>query len=223
MRTIHIRSLSLAAVTLALAVNAGAQDANGVLNVVELQRLATRGSVEDNAKLAAHFNALAARETTEADNHAAMAQTFGGNPNRGVNTTMAVHCKQLGDLNRKSAATLRELAVYHEKLAIGLPATAPRDAAPYERGKGAKEPTRQELTSMAAKARTPSEHGALTEYFQTLVQRYTKEANDYAAMANAFRGTKMESTVANYDRLAALARDSAKEAAESADMHSTTK
>jgi hypothetical protein len=223
MRTINIRLLGLTAATLALAVNIGAQDTKGVLNVVELQRLATRGSVEDNAKLADHFNALAARETAEADNHAAMAQSFGGNPNHGVNTTMAVHCKQLGDLNRQSAGTLRELAVYHEKLAIGLPATPPRDAAPYERGKGAKDPTQKELTAMAAKARTPSERGALAEYFQTLVQRYTKEASDYAAMANAFRGTKMASTVADYDRLAALARDSAREAADSVEMHRSAK
>src|SRR5262245_1363251 len=84
---------------------------------------------------------------------------------------------------------------------------------------GAPEPTEKELNAMAAKAGTHSEHKALEEYFLTLAKRYTTEATEHVALAQAYRGTKIAQASVHHDRLAALARDSAKEATAAAEMH----
>jgi hypothetical protein len=52
---------------------------------------------------------------------------------------------------------------------------------------GAPEPTQKELNALAAKARTPAEHRGLEEYFLTLAKRYTAEANEHVALAQAYR------------------------------------
>ena len=72
---------------------------------------------------------------------------------------------------------------------------------------------------MAAKARTPADHLALEEYFLTLAKRYTADANEHAAVAQSYRGTKIAQAAAHSDRLVALSRDSAKEATAAAAMH----
>ena len=66
-----------------------------------------------------------------------MAQSFVANANRNLGTGMSAHCKQLADLNTKSATELRELAAYHQKLTSGVPATPPAGGARFERGAGA--------------------------------------------------------------------------------------
>jgi hypothetical protein len=43
---------------------------------------------------------------------------------------MSTHCKRLADLNTQFATTARELAVYHQKLAVGSSATRPSDGTP---------------------------------------------------------------------------------------------
>ena len=120
MRTVHVRSLSLAAAAvLTLASSVAAQEKpSGLLNTVEVQQLVKRAEPGDNARLAAHFTALAERYVAEAKRHTVMAQSFVGNPSRNLGTGMSAHCKQLADLNTKSATELRELATYHQKLAV---------------------------------------------------------------------------------------------------------
>jgi hypothetical protein len=132
---------------------------------------------------------------------------------------MSLHCKRLADLNTQSATTVRELAAYHEKLSNGVTATPPRDGARFQGGAGAPEPTEKELNALAAKASTPAEHRALEEYFITLARRYTTEANEHVAFAQAYRGTRIAQAAVHHDRLAGLARDAAKEATEAAEMH----
>jgi hypothetical protein len=148
-----------------------------------------------------------------------MAQSFGGNPNRNVGTGMAVHCERLADLSAQSATTVRELSAYHEKAAAGKPVTFPRDGARFEDGAGAPAATEKELNTLAGKARTPTEHRALEEYFLTLATRYTAEANAHVAWALTYRGTRIAQAAVHHDRLATLSRDSAKEATEAAAMH----
>jgi hypothetical protein len=221
MRTVHFRSVAIAAtVILSLAGSVAAQDKpTGLLNSLEVRQLVSRADPADNARLGAHFSALADRYTAEAKRHLSMSQSFAGNPSRNLGTGMSAHCKRLADLNTQSATTVRELAAYHEKLASGTPATLPKDGARFQGGAGASAPTEKELNALAAKASTPAEHRALEEYFLTLAKRYTSEANEHVTLAETYRGTRIAQAAVHHDRLAGLARDAAKEATEAAEMH----
>jgi hypothetical protein len=114
---------------------------------------------------------------------------------------------------------MRQLATYHEGLAGGAVSTPPRDAARFHRGEGAPEPTSTDLSALAAKAITPADHRMLVEYFATLSTRYTADANDHIAMAQAYRGTRIAQAADHCERLVKLSRDAAKEATEAAVMH----
>ena len=221
MRTVHFRSLSIAAIAvLTFAGSVAAQEKpSGLLNTLEVQQLVKRAEPGDNARLAAHFTALAERYVAEAKRHTSMAQSFVGNPSRNLATGMSAHCKQLAAFNTQSATTLRELATYHKGLAVGAAATPPAAGSSFQGGAGAQMPTDQELNAMAAKAGTPADHRALEEYFLTLVKRYIAEANEHVALAQAYRGTRIAQAAAHHDRLAGLSRDAAKEATAGAEMH----
>ncbi len=221
MRTIQIRSLSLAALALlAFAGGATASDKSpGLLNVLEVRQLVARAEPGDHARLAAHFNALASRYDADAKRHRSMSQSFVGNPTRKVGTGMSAHCTRLAELNTESAATVRELAAHHRKLVVGAESTAPLGGARFQGGAGAPDPTEQELSAMAAKARTAADHRFLEEYFLTLAKRYTATADEHVAIAQAYRGTRIAQAAAHQDHLAALSRESAREAAEAAAMH----
>jgi hypothetical protein len=221
MRTVYFRPFVLATVAwLAAAGTLAAQERpNGLLNRLEVQQLVSRAEPADNARLAVHFSALANDYASEAKKHVAMSQSFAGNPSRNLGTGMSVHCKQLADLNNQSAATARELAAYHEKLAAGTPAQPPREGARLEGGAGAPEPTEKELKALAAKAAIPAEHKALQEYFLTLAKRYTTAADEHVTLAQTYRGTRIAQASAIHEHLARLARDSAKEATAGAEMH----
>jgi hypothetical protein len=221
MRTLQIGFLALPALAfLVVAGSASAQDKSpALLNTVEVQQLVKRSEPGDNARLAAHFTALAEQYTAEATRHTSMAQSFGGNPSRNLGTGMSAHCKELAGLNTQAATTVRELATYHQKLAAGAAATAPTAGARFEGGAGAPEPTDQELKALAAKAGTPAEHRALEEYFLTLAKRYTADAKEHAATASTYRGTRIAQAAVHCDHLAELARKEAKEATDAAAMH----
>ena len=221
MRTILVRSAALGALaSLVLAAGAAAQDkAPGPLNAVEVRQLVERADPADHARLGAHFAALGERYTAEARRHMAMAQSFGVNPNRNLGSSMSAHCKRLADLNTQFATTVRELVTYHDKLAVGSPATRPSGGARFEGGAGAPEPTERELDALAAKAGTPAEHRALEEYFLTLAKRYMSAADDHATLAKTYRGTRIAQAAVHHDRLAALSRNSAKEVTAAAAMH----
>ena len=220
MTTFPFRPLAIG--TLAMLMFAGAaaaQTTSPILNTLEVQRMVASGEPGDSARLGAHFAALADRYAAEAKRHDSMARSFGGNPNRNTGSGMSVHCRRLAELNNKSAATLRELATYHQNLATGTLSAPPRDGAQFQAGAGAPKPTAQELDALAAKARTPADHRALAEYFQTAAKRYTGDANTHATIAASYRGTKIAPAAAHCDRIVALSRDAAKEATAAAEMH----
>jgi hypothetical protein len=221
MRTIKIRSLSLAALTLVgFGGGASAEDKSpALLNTLEVRQLVARAEPSDPARLTAHFTALGERYAAQARRHTSMSQSFGGNPSRSLASGMSQHCRRLADLNTQSAATVRELATHHQKLAAGAPSTSPRDGARFEGGAGAPEPSEKELSALAAKASTPADHRALEEYFLTLSKRYTSDAKEHQAMAQAYRGSRIAQAAVHHDRLVALSRDAAKEATEAAAMH----
>ncbi|MCM3879994.1 MAG: hypothetical protein ND807_07795 [Vicinamibacterales bacterium] len=217
MRTIHVRSLSVAAFMLLAFV--GTARAQTLLSTFEVQQLVARGEPSDNAKLSAHFATLADRYTAEARQHESMSRSFLGNPSRNLVAGMSEHCMRLAKLNTESATTVRDLAVHHQKLAEGVPSLAPHDAAHFQGGAGATKVTVQDINRLAATAKTTADHHALQEYFQTLAKRYNAEAKDQTAIAQSYRGTKIAQVGVNFDRLAALSRDSAKEATEAAAVH----
>lgn len=220
MRTVH-HSLAFAAVAvLMLTGNVAAQEkSSAIVNTLEVRRLVARAEPEDNARLSAHFAALASRYAAEAKRHTSMSQSFSGNPSRNLGTGMSVHCKRLADLNTQEAATLRELATYHDELAGGKATTLPNGAAKYQSGGGAPAPTVKELAALGAKASTPADHHALEEYFRTLANRYETDAKEHASFAAGLRGTRIEHAAAIHSRLATLSRDAAKEASAAAEMH----
>jgi hypothetical protein len=222
MRTVHLHhSLAVAAAAvLTLTGSVAAQERpSGILNNLEVRQLVARAEPADHVRLSAHFTALGNRYAAEAKRHISMSQSFIGNPSRNLGSGMSVHCKRLADLNTQSETTVRELAAYHDKLAAGTPATAPHDGARFQGGVGAPEPTEKELNALAAKANTPAEHRALEEYFVTLAKRYTAEASEHVTLAQTYRGTRITWAATHHDRLAGLARDSAKEATAAAEMH----
>jgi hypothetical protein len=221
MRTIRLRALAIGALgILAVATAAPAQTRSpGLLSSVEVRQLVQRAEPGDHARLSVHFAALDEQYTAEASRHRSMSQGFAGNPSRGLGTGMTAHCNHLADLNTQSATTLRELAVYHNRLAAGTTSATPADRARFQEGAGAPNPTDQELRALAETARTPSDHRTLEEYFLTLATRHAAAAKDHAAMAQTYRGTRLAGAGVHCDRLVALSRDSAREATEAAAMH----
>ncbi|HEY5619087.1 MAG TPA: hypothetical protein VIK60_14185 [Vicinamibacterales bacterium] len=222
MRTIHFRSLSVGALTLLVSAGSAAAQTttSAVLNSLEVQELIKRGEPADHGRLGVHFAVLAEQYAADAKRHNAMARAFVATPTRRTAAnSSADHCRRLEQLNLQSADALRALAAHHDALAEGKPSVAPRDAGRFERGEGAPAPTAEQLSALAAKASTPADHRGLAEYFETTARRYTREANDHATMAQAYRGTRISQAAAHCDRLVTLARDSAKEATTAAVMH----
>ena len=216
MRTIHL-ALVMGALLLSVA-NTAAQT-SPTLNIIELQKLVASETPADHARLASHFTALADQSAREAKRHQSMARSFGGNPSRQIGAGMTVHCNRLAELNTQEATTLRELSAHHSKLAAGAASTVPPKGVPYQSGKGARTPTDNELSDLAAKATTPGDHRALMEYFQTTAKRHAAAAADYTRMSQTYRGTKIAAAGFNADRLAMLSRDAEKEALAAAKMH----
>ncbi len=221
MRAIGLGLASLGLWSLAFAGGARAQTtSSAVLNAFEVQELVKRAEPADHARLEVHFAVLAEQHAADARRHSAMAQAFISSPiGRHAANTAADHCKRLEQLNLQSAATLRELAAYHEKLGAGKASVPPRGASRFEQGTGAPTPTTEELTALAAKASTAADHRALQEYFTTSAKRYSTEATDHLATGQAYRGTRIAQAAVHCDRLARLARDEAKEATAAAEMH----
>src|SRR5262245_41432399 len=106
MRTIHSRSFVVAAsaalALTALVTMANAQTSWPILNTLEVQKLVASTDPADNARLSAHFAALADHYAREATRHDAMAQAFIASPTRRTPTnTAADHCRRLADLNKQ--------------------------------------------------------------------------------------------------------------------------
>lgn len=204
---------------LALSVANATAETSPILNIVEVQQLVASGTPDANARLAAHFTALADESAADAKRHQAMSTGFGTNPGRQLAATMTAHCNRLAGLDRQAAATLGELAAHHTKLAAGVPSIVPPKAAAYQSGKGARVPTDDDLRALAAKASTPADHRALMEYFNEVAKRHTRTANEHQQMSMSYRGTRISSAAVHCDRMVTVSRDAAKEATAAATMH----
>jgi hypothetical protein len=220
MRTLLFQSLAVATAVLTCGASALAQEnASPILNTLELRQLVKRAEPADNARLAAHFTALAERYAAEAKRHLSMSKNAVGHPSRNLATGLSAHCNRLADINTQSEKTTRELAAYHDKMAGGIPSSPPPGAARFLEGAGAPEPTKTDLNRLAATATTATDHHALEEYFQTLAKRYTADAKEHATLAQTYRGTRIAQAAVHHDHLARLSREAAKEAEAAAAMH----
>lgn len=192
-----------------------------VLTTIEVRQLVASTAPGDQAKLAAHFTALANRHDAEAATHRKMAEAYPGNP-RGGGREMLVHCQHLAKLESQAAATLRTLATHHAALAAGAASSAPAGGATYEAGAGAHQPSDAELAALAAKAASTADHRTLQDYFLTLATRSDAEAAEHTAMAAAYRPVKTLAGMASHcDRLSSEIRAVAHEARAAAAMHGT--
>jgi hypothetical protein len=212
-----------AAAMLVMASPLAAQTSSGIVNSLEVKRLITDGTPAANATLAKHFAALADKYAAEAASHRVMASAYSGNPNHSLGGSMGLHCRALAQLATDSEKTAREMVTYHTNLAAGAAPEPPKNAAAFDAGKGAPAPTPEEVKRLAAAAHTSSDHHALEEYFLTLAKQKTAEATAHATMANSYRvsGQRRGSEFAamHCDSLAKQARDAAKEATASAELH----
>jgi hypothetical protein len=192
-----------------------------VLTASQVRQLIAGAQPADHARLRAHFEALSAQYTADAARHTALASAAGGNPNRTSSGAASAHHTELARLAKESAGITRELAAHHGQLAAGAASTAPRDSVGFEKGAGAPAiPSDTQLLELAAKARTPSEHGELVEYYESLVKQYSTAATEHAVMAAAYRGTKSGTSMASHcDRLVQIARQEVKEATALAAEH----
>jgi hypothetical protein len=217
MKRFYVRTIVAAGVAITgLALGAGAQTAPALLNSIEVQRLVASSDPTSHARLRDHFTAVAATYDAEAGQHSAMAQGFAGNPTHPI-IGMSEHCKRLADIATQEATTVKEIAAYHGQLAAGAAATVPRNAAPYEGGKGAPAPSEKQLHDLAAGAATPSDHHSLAEYYLNVARAQEAAATQHAAMAQAYRASSNRQGAASdpaihCDRMVMLARAAAKEA-----------
>jgi hypothetical protein len=220
--TTFYRALVVAVALVGVTALAAAQTAPGILNKLEVQKLVATDTPEANVALAAHFNALADRYLADAKGHEAMGKAYKANANRSAVTTAANHCERLAALAKESAAATREMAKYHQDLAGGKAAVAPKGAAAFQGGKGAPEPTADQLHHLAMTAKSRTDHLALEEYFATVAKKNTADAEDHAVMAKAYRAGVRKGNydpATHCDHLVRLARDAAKEAAAAASFH----
>ena len=228
MRTTRLATLtrlSLAVAATALATLAGGSSVEaqerppGLLNTLEVRALVARGDPVDNDRLFVHFRVLWDRYLTEAERHDSLARSFMGNPNRTSGGGTREHCKQLATLNRQSAETVRELALYHKRLAEGITATLPPGAARFQGGAGAPDPTAQELDALAARARTRTDHLALAEYLRVVARRHTRDANEHMRQALTFRGGRLAQAGGHHEDEAGAHRAAARDAMRAAELH----
>ena len=97
MKPVHFRSLVLGLVAIvAVPALAMAQAGSPILNSLEVQKLVASTDPADNARLSAHFAALAEQYAREAARHESMAQAFIGAPTRRTPSNSAAdHCVQV--------------------------------------------------------------------------------------------------------------------------------
>lgn len=185
---------------------------------LEVRQLVARGRPADHARLRDHFTALGDQYEADAKRHNEMARAFLLNPGRRVAVNRSSdHCNRLADLAAQSAATARELAAHHDRLAAGIPSTAPKNSARFEAGAGARvvEEHEKEMHDLAANAKTAADHRAIADYFESVERQYNKDVTEHSAMAQAYRGAPNRrggDPAVHCDRLVRLSREAAKEA-----------
>jgi hypothetical protein len=193
-----------------------------VLTILQVQQLVADGTAESHAALSRHFMALADTYAEDAARFSSLATTPGGDPNYPALYRGSRRVRQ-AEASARLAESARAMANYHELLSIGSTPSVPPDRTRFDGGFGATIPTVAEVRRCVASARTAIDHRVLSEYFLTIEVRETALARGYHAQAESIRvsGQRRSSEFAamNWDRLATLAREEAKDASAAALLH----
>ena len=222
MKPNHFRTVALGVVTLFAIVGRGAaQQSAQILPAPQVRELMASQQPGDHARLWRHFETLSARYAADANRHLAFARASAAVP-RGAGAAASAHHTRLAASAKEAASIVGELGIHHRHLAAGVLSTAPQHAERFEKGAGAPAtPSEQQLLELAAKARTPNEHGLLTEYYTMLAARYTADAQAHRAMAQGYRGLSRpdQSAIGHCDRLVQLFDGAASESQALATEH----
>lgn len=208
--------------SLAVATAAAAQQPSAVLNSLEVQKFVAAETPIANLRLAAHFNAVAARYLKAAERHQAMGVAYVANANRSVATSAGRQSDRQAALAREWAARARALSAYHADLARGRQPVVPKGAAELQAGRGAPEPTAEQLHKLALSARTRADHLTLQEYYMNVAGKRAAEADEHLRMATGYRAAVRKGVwdpATTRERLARLARQAATRATEAANRH----
>jgi HEPN domain-containing protein len=221
MRTNSFRTLFAACALSLFAAGAWAHDQPApVLNALELRQMVERGEPSDHARLAAHFAAVAERYAAEANQHERMAQAGTGQPAKSSNAGLAAHCRSLAKADRELEEGARALATFHSGRAAGASVAPPANTRGLERGVGTATPKEKDLAEYAAKAAEANDHRALADYFTTLADRYSADADGHRAMSAWYgSNSRLAGMVPHCDRLTKTASAAAKESRAAAAMH----
>ena len=217
-----LRILTMTALATLTAQTAAAQNASGLLNVFEVQRLVAADTPQAHAALAKHFVALAAVYRADADRYSAMAALPSGNPNHPEGTGIRERRTRQADAAFGAARTVRALAAYHQILSIGRVSKRPAGSSAFDGGKGAPPPTPAELNELVRSARTPSAERELVEYFRVVARTETANAEAYSRTARMSRvsgARNTEATAGRYEHLASMAREAARRAMMAVELH----
>jgi hypothetical protein len=217
-----LRILTMSVLAAATAQTATAQKASGLLNLLEVQRLAAADTPQAHAALAKHFVALAAVYRADADRYSALAALPSGNPNHPVGTGIRERRIRQAAAAAAAARTVRTLAANHQILSVGRVSKRPAGAAAFDGGTGARLPTPAELDEIVRSARTPSAERELVEYFRVVARTETANAAAYertARMARVSGARNTEATAARFEHLASTAREAARRANLAVELH----
>ena len=201
---------------------AAADSPSNVFHKLAVQKLVAAETPVANLALAAHFRAIADRYLEEAARHRATAAVYTVHSNRAVATSAGSHCEREAALATRWAAEARELAAYHVEHAAGRPAVLPMGATELWAGRGAPEPTPDQLHKLALLARTRSDHLELAEYFATVAKNAAATAQGRRRIATAYRAgirSSVYDVAFTWDHLARLANNEARKAEEAANRH----
>jgi len=219
---IFLRILSIAALAAATAQTATAQNASGLLNILEVQRLVAADTPQAHAALAKHFIALAAVYRADADRYSALAAVPGGNPNHPFAAGTSDRRIRQADAASAAARTVRAVAAYHQILSMGRMSKRPAVASAFDAGKGAPPPTPAELNEFVRSARTPAAERELVEYFRIVARTETANAEAYARTARMTRvsgARNTEPVAVRFEYLASAAREAARRANLAVELH----
>ena len=219
---VFLRVLTITALAAATAQTATAQNASGLLNILEVQQLVAADTPQAHAALAKHFIALAAVYRADADRYSAFAAVPSGNPNHPVSTGIRERRIRQADAASDAARTVRTLAANHQLLSIGRASKRPAVASAFDGGTGARPPTPAELDKIVRSARTPSAERELVEYFRIVARTETANAEAYARTARMTRVSGARNTEAmalRFEYLASTAREAARRANLAVELH----
>jgi hypothetical protein len=221
MRT-FLRILTITALAVAPAQTAAAQNAAGLLNTVNVQRLVVADTPDAHTALAKHFVALAAIYRADADRYSARAAAPGGNPNHPFAADTRERRMRQAEAAATASRTVRAVAAYHQILSIGGTSRRPAGAPAFDGGKGAPQPTLAELNELASAAATRSDRREVVEYFLVMARTETAKAEAYAQTARMTRvsgARNTEGIAARYEHLASVAREAARQANLAVELH----